>query len=90
MVCTKIFHIDSAVNFNTLDNNGVDSDDTQAEDPDQTYVSEVDDHSLLVPDSLEQAGCCFMRYKYVFIWLIIQKLLVLDIALVKLYQGETH
>ena len=63
---SKIFHIYNAVNFNTLDNNDVDSDNTQAEDPDLTYVSEVDDQSLLVPDSLEQEGWCSMQYNYLF------------------------
>ena len=54
------------MNFNTLDNNDVDSDNTQADDPDLMYVSEVDDQSLLVPDSLEQEGWCFMQYNYLF------------------------
>ena len=38
-----------------LDNNNVDSDETQVEDQDLTCVPE-DDHSLVIPESLEQEG----------------------------------
>ena len=50
------------MDFNALDNNGVDSDETQAEDPDLTFVPEVNDHSLVIPDSLEPEGWCSMQY----------------------------
>ena len=36
------------VDFYTLDNNDVDSDETQAEDPDLTFVPEVNDYSLVI------------------------------------------
>ena len=50
--CTE-FHNTCAM----LDNNNVDSDETQVEDQDQdlTCVPE-DDHSLVIPESLEQEG----------------------------------
>ena len=50
------------VDFYTLDNNDVDSDETQAEDPDLTFVPEVNDHLLVIPDSLELEGWCSMQY----------------------------
>ena len=43
------------VYFYLLDNNDVDSDETQAEDPDLTYVPE-DDYSQIIPDSVETEG----------------------------------
>ena len=51
-ICTE-FHNTCAM----LDNNNVDSDETQVEDQDQdlTCVPE-DDHSLVIPESLEQEG----------------------------------
>ena len=50
------------VDFYTLDNNDVDSDETQAEDLDLTFVPEVNDHSLVIPDSLEPESWCSMQY----------------------------
>ena len=42
-----------------LDNNDEYSNETQAEDPDLIYVPE-DDHSLFIPETLEQEGWCSM------------------------------
>ena len=49
----------------TLDNNDEDLDETQAEDPDLTYVPE-NDHSLVIPESLEQEGWCSIHYSEYF------------------------
>ena len=48
-----------------LDNNNENSNETQTEDPDLTYVPE-NDHSFVIPESSEQEGWCSMQYSEYF------------------------